>query len=174
MGTYKFTWAHPAEEVYVTGTFDNWTKSEKLDKIGNSFEKTVNLPNASEKIYYKVRGRRSRRFPFPSVPMTIGLFHPDLDYQTPRRLRIPSSRRNCVVLGVVRWKRARRHGGADVVAAPNAWDSCEQHEGPSRSKAATPRPARDSIRAQSRSLAHSLSSRPLRLSPVFEEGKQCC
>ncbi|TKW51030.1 hypothetical protein CTA1_3941 [Colletotrichum tanaceti] len=53
MGTYKFTWAHPAEEVYVTGTFDNWTKSEKLDKIGNSFEKTVNLPNASEKIYYK-------------------------------------------------------------------------------------------------------------------------
>ncbi|WQF88942.1 Putative AMP-activated kinase, glycogen-binding protein [Colletotrichum destructivum] len=53
MGTYKFTWAHPAEEVYVTGTFDNWTKSEKLDKVGNSFEKTVTLPNASEKIYYK-------------------------------------------------------------------------------------------------------------------------
>ncbi|CCF46907.1 hypothetical protein CH063_15503 [Colletotrichum higginsianum] len=55
MGTYKFTWAHPAEEVYVTGTFDNWTKSEKLDKVGNSFEKTVTLPNASEKIYYKAQ-----------------------------------------------------------------------------------------------------------------------
>ncbi|EFQ28248.1 hypothetical protein CGRA01v4_11862 [Colletotrichum graminicola] len=53
MGTYKFTWAHPAEEVYVTGTFDNWTKSEKLDKVGNSFEKTVSLPDASQKIYYK-------------------------------------------------------------------------------------------------------------------------
>ncbi|KAF9882310.1 hypothetical protein CkaCkLH20_00346 [Colletotrichum karsti] len=45
--------AHPAEEVYVTGTFDNWTKSEKLDKVGNLFEKTVTLPEASEKIYYK-------------------------------------------------------------------------------------------------------------------------
>ncbi|KAK2036931.1 hypothetical protein LZ31DRAFT_560842 [Colletotrichum somersetense] len=53
MGTYKFTWAHPAEEVYVTGTFDNWTKSEKLEKVGNLFEKTVTLPDASEKIYYK-------------------------------------------------------------------------------------------------------------------------
>ncbi|WYZ41810.1 hypothetical protein EsH8_V_000705 [Colletotrichum jinshuiense] len=53
MGTYKFTWAHPAEEVYVTGTFDNWTKSEKLEKVGNSFEKTVTLPDASQKIYYK-------------------------------------------------------------------------------------------------------------------------
>ncbi|KAI8283043.1 hypothetical protein K4K59_007817 [Colletotrichum sp. SAR11_240] len=53
MGTFKFTWAHPAEEVYVTGTFDNWTKSEKLDKVGDAFEKTVTLPEASEKIYYK-------------------------------------------------------------------------------------------------------------------------
>ncbi|KAK1654641.1 hypothetical protein BDP81DRAFT_309149 [Colletotrichum phormii] len=53
MGTYKFTWAHPAEEVYVTGTFDNWTKSEKLEKVGSSFEKTVKLADASEKIYYK-------------------------------------------------------------------------------------------------------------------------
>ncbi|KAF5486451.1 Signal transduction protein MDG1 [Colletotrichum fructicola] len=54
MGTFKFTWAHPAEEVYVTGTFDNWTKSEKLDKVGDAFEKTVTLPEASEKIYYKL------------------------------------------------------------------------------------------------------------------------
>ncbi|KXH49342.1 hypothetical protein CNYM01_05198 [Colletotrichum nymphaeae SA-01] len=54
MGTYKFTWAHPAEEVYVTGTFDNWTKSEKLEKVGSSFEKTVTLADASQKIYYKV------------------------------------------------------------------------------------------------------------------------
>lgn len=39
----------------MTGTFDNWTKSEKLDKVGDSFEKTVILPDATQKIYYKVR-----------------------------------------------------------------------------------------------------------------------
>ncbi|KEZ45184.1 hypothetical protein SAPIO_CDS2638 [Scedosporium apiospermum] len=44
----------PAQEVYVTGTFDNWSKSEKLDKIGDdSFTKTVAIPDASSKIYYK-------------------------------------------------------------------------------------------------------------------------
>lgn len=46
--------AHPADEVYVTGTFDNWSKSEKMEKIGNVFEKAVELPDTSEKIYYKV------------------------------------------------------------------------------------------------------------------------
>ncbi|KAF3760854.1 hypothetical protein M406DRAFT_227431, partial [Cryphonectria parasitica EP155] len=44
---------HPAEEVYVTGTFDNWSKSEKMAKNGDAFEKTVELPDTSEKIYYK-------------------------------------------------------------------------------------------------------------------------
>ena len=34
------------------GTFDNWTKSQKLDKTGSSFSKTVDLPTA-DKIYYK-------------------------------------------------------------------------------------------------------------------------
>lgn len=49
---------HPnASDVYVTGTFDNWTKSEKLDKKGDGFEKSVTLPDASQKIYYKVRNR---------------------------------------------------------------------------------------------------------------------
>jgi hypothetical protein len=46
---------HPASEVYVTGTFDNWSKSEKLIKTGDVFEKNVTLSSASEKIYYKVR-----------------------------------------------------------------------------------------------------------------------
>jgi Glycogen recognition site of AMP-activated protein kinase len=46
---------HAADEVYVTGTFDNWSKSQKLEKVGDSFEKTVTLPDASKKIYYKVR-----------------------------------------------------------------------------------------------------------------------
>ena len=38
----------------MTGTFDNWSKSEKLERVGMVFQKTVTLPNASEKIYYKV------------------------------------------------------------------------------------------------------------------------
>lgn len=46
---------HPANEVYVTGTFDDWSKSEKLDKIGDIFVKKVTLSDATEKIYYKVR-----------------------------------------------------------------------------------------------------------------------
>lgn len=45
---------HPAEEVYVTGTFDDWTKSIKLDKDGDIFQKTVDLKNTSNKTYYKV------------------------------------------------------------------------------------------------------------------------
>lgn len=46
---------HPAEEVYVTGTFDDWQKTEKLSKNGDVFSKDVTLKNADEKIYYKVR-----------------------------------------------------------------------------------------------------------------------
>ena len=38
----------------MTGTFDHWQKSERLDKVGDIFAKTVNLPVATEKIYYKV------------------------------------------------------------------------------------------------------------------------
>jgi hypothetical protein len=46
---------HPASEVYVTGTFDDWSKTEKLIKTGDVFEKNVTLSSAAEKIYYKVR-----------------------------------------------------------------------------------------------------------------------
>jgi len=53
MGSYTFKWEHPAEEVYVTGTFDDWTKSVKLEKEGDVFQKTVDLKDASKKIYYK-------------------------------------------------------------------------------------------------------------------------
>lgn len=38
----------------MTGTFDGWSKSEQLDKVGDHFEKTVTLPDFSEKVYYKV------------------------------------------------------------------------------------------------------------------------
>lgn len=49
---------HAGEDVYVTGTFDNWSKSEKMEKVGDAFEKSVDLPDTSDKIYYKV-GTRS-------------------------------------------------------------------------------------------------------------------
>ncbi|KAL8950085.1 MAG: hypothetical protein Q9222_003849 [Ikaeria aurantiellina] len=52
MGSFVFRWTHPANEVYVTGTFDDWAKSVKLDKDGASFEKKVELP-LGQKILYK-------------------------------------------------------------------------------------------------------------------------
>jgi hypothetical protein len=39
--------------VHVTGTFDDWGKTEQLNKVGDIWEKEVNLSNADEKIYYK-------------------------------------------------------------------------------------------------------------------------
>lgn len=45
---------HPAKDVYVTGTFDDWSKSVELDRKGDHFEKLVELPVADKKIYYKV------------------------------------------------------------------------------------------------------------------------
>ncbi|KAK5957996.1 Cruciform DNA binding protein [Knufia fluminis] len=53
MGSFLFRWPYPADNVYVTGTFDDWGKSEKLDKVEGGFEKEVQLSNADEKIYYK-------------------------------------------------------------------------------------------------------------------------
>ncbi|KAF7549018.1 hypothetical protein G7Z17_g6671 [Cylindrodendrum hubeiense] len=55
MGSFTFKWEHPAEEVYVTGTFDGWTKSVKLEKEGDVFQKSVELKDASQKIYYKIK-----------------------------------------------------------------------------------------------------------------------
>lgn len=57
---------HPASEVYVTGTFDDWSKTEKLVKTGDVFEKDVTLPSAAEKIYYKVRNTTN------TIPPSIG------------------------------------------------------------------------------------------------------
>ncbi|KAI1742590.1 hypothetical protein F4680DRAFT_21456 [Xylaria scruposa] len=53
MGSFVFKWNHPATEVYVTGTFDDWKKTEKLDKVGDAFQKTVALTDISSKILYK-------------------------------------------------------------------------------------------------------------------------
>jgi hypothetical protein len=46
--------------VYVTGTFDDWAKSVRLDaKDGGVHEKLVDLPSADLKILYKVCSRHS-------------------------------------------------------------------------------------------------------------------
>lgn len=72
MGKYTFTWCgprppavklrivltitfcreHDAEDVYVTGTFDDWKKTVQLEKEGSVFKKTVELPQT--KTQYKV------------------------------------------------------------------------------------------------------------------------
>lgn len=60
--------------MYVTGTFDNWEKTEQLDRVGDIFEKKVTLPVASEKIYYKV-GVAPLSPPL-SQPPTFSISHP--------------------------------------------------------------------------------------------------
>lgn len=44
----------PAGEVYVTGTFDQWSRSVRLEKTEEGFEKEVELPTNEDKILYKV------------------------------------------------------------------------------------------------------------------------
>ena len=41
----------------MTGTFDDWKKSTKLDKVGSAHEKTVELNKVDDKILYKVSRR---------------------------------------------------------------------------------------------------------------------
>jgi len=54
---------HAANEVYVTGTFDNWEKKEKLEKVdAGHFEKVVQLSKVDEKILYKVCDSARLRF----------------------------------------------------------------------------------------------------------------
>lgn len=45
---------HPnANDVHVTGTFDAWSKSEQLNKVGDIWEKEVTLTEVDKKILYK-------------------------------------------------------------------------------------------------------------------------
>ncbi|KAF5856474.1 hypothetical protein ETB97_007305 [Aspergillus alliaceus] len=53
MGSYTFRWPHNANEVFVTGTFDDWGKTVRLDRKGDVFEKDVPLPMTDEKLHYK-------------------------------------------------------------------------------------------------------------------------
>ncbi|PGH14039.1 hypothetical protein AJ79_03309 [Helicocarpus griseus UAMH5409] len=52
--THTFQWPDStAKEVYVTGTFDDWKKTVKLDKTEDGYRKDVTLPTAGPKILYK-------------------------------------------------------------------------------------------------------------------------
>lgn len=53
MGSFVFRWPREANEVFVTGTFDDWGKTVQLEKKGNVFEKEVHLPAIEGKIQYK-------------------------------------------------------------------------------------------------------------------------
>jgi hypothetical protein len=45
---------HPeCHEVFVTGTFDDWGKTVQLERVGDVFEKKVDL-DGKDKILYKV------------------------------------------------------------------------------------------------------------------------
>ncbi|KAL4800446.1 hypothetical protein BDV19DRAFT_353029 [Aspergillus venezuelensis] len=53
MASYTFQWPYPAKEVFVTGTFDDWGKTIKLDQKGDIFEKQVHFPVTGEKVHFK-------------------------------------------------------------------------------------------------------------------------
>ncbi|OQE41063.1 hypothetical protein PENCOP_c005G03209 [Penicillium coprophilum] len=52
MGTFTFKWPHSASEVFVTGTFDDWGKTVKLDRVGDIFIKEVTI-SPVQKVQYK-------------------------------------------------------------------------------------------------------------------------
>jgi len=57
MGKYTFTWEHAANEVFVTGTFDDWRKTVKLEKAEDGvFKKTVELPKVHTQYKFVVNG----------------------------------------------------------------------------------------------------------------------
>lgn len=45
-----------ASEVFVTGTFDDWGKTVKLDRVGDVFLKKVTI-SPVQKVHYKVRNK---------------------------------------------------------------------------------------------------------------------
>jgi hypothetical protein len=56
MGKYTFTWEHEANDVYVTGTFDDWKKTVQLEKEDGVFKKTVELPQTKTQYKFVVNG----------------------------------------------------------------------------------------------------------------------
>ncbi|UPX20145.1 Cruciform DNA binding protein [Ascochyta rabiei] len=56
MGKYTFTWEHDANDVYVTGTFDDWKKTVELEQEDGIFKKTVELPKTKTQYKFVVNG----------------------------------------------------------------------------------------------------------------------
>ncbi|KAF2030231.1 hypothetical protein EK21DRAFT_65970 [Setomelanomma holmii] len=56
MGKYTFSWEHAANDVLVTGTFDNWQKTVTLEKVDGVFKKTVELPKVHTQYKFVVNG----------------------------------------------------------------------------------------------------------------------
>ncbi|KAJ5826957.1 Immunoglobulin E-set [Penicillium robsamsonii] len=61
MGTFTFQWPHTASEVFVTGTFDDWGKTVKLDRVGDIFTKEVTI-SPVQKVHYKTLPGTPLRF----------------------------------------------------------------------------------------------------------------
>jgi hypothetical protein len=77
---------HPeASEVFVTGTFDDWGKTQQLHKVGDVFEKTVDLPS-TDKILYKVRRPQTPSLRPPGTRTTLLLSLPFPSSRYPARL----------------------------------------------------------------------------------------
>ena|SRR2546423_10612042 len=90
-GEFNCRTASDADDVYVTGTFDNWSKSNKLEKTAHgTLEKEVSLPMA-EKISYKVQFTRTRVFSSHALPRVSHFpcmcFRPRLTFRVVRRQR---------------------------------------------------------------------------------------
>lgn len=58
---YTFRWRHAGVEVYVTGAFDNWKKSVKLEKRKGIFEKVVKLPKKTHIVQVRCRWHMDSR-----------------------------------------------------------------------------------------------------------------
>ncbi|KAF3918807.1 hypothetical protein AA313_de0210138 [Arthrobotrys entomopaga] len=52
-GTYTFKWSQPGDEVFVTGSFDNWKQTEKLEKVADGTHMATVTLDLAEKITYK-------------------------------------------------------------------------------------------------------------------------
>lgn len=57
LASHTFTWALPAEEVFVTGTFDDWQKTVQLENKEGIFQKEVKLPKVDTYYKFVVDGR---------------------------------------------------------------------------------------------------------------------
>ncbi|KAF2683088.1 carbohydrate-binding module family 48 protein [Lentithecium fluviatile CBS 122367] len=88
MGEYTFTWEHAASEVYVTGDFDEWKKTVKLENEGGIFKKTVELPKQKHQYKFVVDGNWVTNESAPKEPDSNGIFNNVL---TPDDIKDPIS-----------------------------------------------------------------------------------